>query len=197
MTSHETKKLEKLIGLCVEPKRKKYKKQKKDEPVYVCCICHEIATEGEPGEMTTKFINCKLAYLTDGKQKRHKDNDKAICKVCRSKLKEQQGKFPNRNMKNQHCPFCRSHDPLAKPPALCRMPRKKKSFIEAKKSKIKKLEKELKKEKKRRKQLFGYFYEDEIMIQKKFRPLKIYREREEMKKERIHYNKIRLPQRRN
>jgi len=202
MSSYQTENLKKSVDIFVEPKRKKYKRDNNEvnnpEPCHLCCICAENATRlDESGEMNTRFINCKLGYLTDGKQKRHRDNDKAICLVCCNKLKAQQNKFQLRHMKLEHCPFCRSHDPLAKPPILCRMPRKKKTFAEAKNEKIKKLIKELNKEKKKRKKSFGYFFEDEIMNEKKFSPLKKYKETEEIKKNRIFQNKIRLPRRRN
>ena len=40
----------------------------------------------------------------------------------------QETPFLDKFKKKEHCPFCRSHDPLAKPPILLRMPKKKKTF---------------------------------------------------------------------
>ena len=203
MSAHQTRKMVDSMGLSLELKKKKNIKKVDEVPIYLCSLCCQQATEIVPGGLQTRFINCKLGYLTDGTQMRHRDNDKAICRGCRYKLKAQQNKFPNKNMKYKHCPFCRSHDPLGKPPVLCRMPRKKKPFAEAEILRIQKLNKEFKKEKLRRKQFFnaryGYICENEIMNERKFRPLKKYKDNEEIKrkKERILQNKIRLPRRRN
>jgi hypothetical protein len=201
MSAHQTKKIINSIGLSLEVKRKKNIKKVNEVSIHLCSLCCEQATEIGPDGLQTRFINCKLGYLTDGTQMRHRDNDKAICRVCGDKLKSQQNKCPNKNMKYKHCPFCRSHDPLAKPPVLCRMPRKKKPFAEAEILRIQKLNKEFKKEKLRRKQFFnaryGYICENEIMNERKFRPLKKYNEEIKRKKSFFLQNKIRLPRRRN
>ena len=202
MSVHQTNKLVDSIGLSFEPKKKIKKKESSGystevQTFHLCVICCLQATEISPSRrLQTKFLNCKLGYLTDGNQMRHNDNDKAICRTCRYKLKAQQIKFPN--IKDNHCPFCRSHNPLAKQPISCRMPRKKKPFAEAEIIRMRKLNNKLKREKMIRKQLYGYFYEDDIMKEKKFRPLKIYKEKGRMKmiNERILRNKIRTPKRR-
>jgi len=79
-----------------------------------------------------------------------------------------------------------------------RIPRKKKkTFAEAEFARIKKYKKEFKKEKLRRKLLYGYCSEY-LINEKKFRHLKKYKEREEIKliNERNMKNLIRLPRRR-
>lgn len=194
MSAHQTKKLINAIGLSLEVKRKKNIKKVNEVSIHLCSLCCEQATEIGPDGLQTRFINCKLGYLTDGTQMRHRDNDKAICRVCGDKLKSQQNKCPNKNMKYKHCPFCRSHDPLAKPPVLCRMPRKKKPFAEAeflRKQKQKQISDRV------RNNINGYICENEIMNERKFRPLKKYNEEIKRKKSFFLQNKIRLPRRRN
>jgi len=155
-------------------------KDAKDETIHLCVLCFEPATVCILGQLQTRFINCKLQYLTYGDQVKHRSNDKAICKTCRRKLKEQQNKFK----KKEHCPFCRSHDPLAKPPILLRMPKKKKTFAEAEFARIKKLSFDFKKEIQRRAQLNGFVNKDDILTEPKFRLLLTFKMKNE--RERIY-----------
>ena len=172
------------------PNKNPNKIKKNNECIHICVICAESATRIDTfGKFQTKFINCKLQYLTDGNQKRHRDNDKAICLTCCNKLKEQQRE--HRCDKNNHCPFCRSHNPLAKPTVLIRMPKKKKNFADAYSSRINKLNIEFIKELREKNR-------DEVMINIKFSPLFKYKKKEETKRNNaiILRNKIRLPKRR-
>jgi hypothetical protein len=162
----------------------------KDKTIHLCVLCFEPATVCVLGQLQTKFINCKLQYLTYGDQVKHRSNDKAICKKCRRKLKEQQNNFKFK--KKEHCPFCRSHDPLAKPPILLRMPKKKKTFAEAEFARIKKISFKFEQELQRRAQLNVFVNKDDILMEPKFRLLLTFK----IKNERKHHYKSKRIRRR-